>query len=68
MKTFVITFSFENFQNLTCIEQAQTSGEALRSIMSVWQPPAEITDVKITPVELISVNLQPRNAIGFEVL
>jgi hypothetical protein len=25
--------------------------------MSVWGPPAEITDVKITPVELFQINL-----------
>ena len=61
MKVYVITFSFENFQDLTCIEKAESSGEALRSITSVWQPPAEITNVAIKPVELFQLNIEDRS-------
>lgn len=60
MKTFILTFSFVDFQDLTCIEQAEDSGSALRSIMGVWGPPAEITGVVIKQVELMSVNIHPR--------
>lgn len=68
MKTYILTFSFVDFQDLTCIEQAEDSGSALRSIMNVWGPPAEITGVKITPVELFQINLKPRDTPELEAI
>lgn len=54
---YEIKFRLANAETLTCLEAAKTSGEALRNILSVWQPPSRILSVEIEQRDFFQIHL-----------
>jgi hypothetical protein len=56
-RLYEITFDMEDGTSLTCLEQADSSGEAIQSITSVWRPGSEITNITTKEKWYFSVNI-----------
>jgi hypothetical protein len=56
-KLFEVTFALEGGTKLVCLEEAATSGEAIRSITGVWQPPKEVTNISAKEKQYFQVHI-----------
>lgn len=67
VRLFEVTFDLSDGRRMSCLEAAASSGEAISSITSVWNPMCEITGVSTREKNYFSVNTDPgaaRKAIG----
>jgi hypothetical protein len=56
-RLFEITFTLEGGQEMTCLEEAATSGEAITSITGVWGPPEQITGINAREKHYFQVHI-----------
>lgn len=60
-RLYEITFDMADGTSLTCLEQAESSGEAINSITSVWRPGSDIINTTAKEKWYFSVNIPSLN-------
>jgi hypothetical protein len=56
-KLFEVTFSLEGGAKLVCLEEAASSGDAIKSITGVWAPPEEVTNISTKEKRYFQVHI-----------
>jgi hypothetical protein len=57
IKVFEINFTFIDGSSLNALIEADDSTDAVRSLLNVWEPPAEITSVRVKSREFFQIQI-----------